>query len=155
MNTSCRSPSRIALSELKGVADRGISTYPHAIKRVLDFLREKGAGGALASDIAFELNMYTGRVVQALRRLELDGEVFRRGRNWVSTDAILSARRDPKAVIARMKSELEKALFGDVGPPERVKVFLEEYHAARTLKLSEQEAWHFSLRRVLEEAGRV
>lgn len=121
-------------------------------RRVIGCLMEKGTNGARASDIASELGMNTNHVKHVLgRQLEPIGEVFKAGERWVATDAALNLKYDSRAVVERLKAELESTLFDGGKPPERIVAFLEEYRAARDLPspLSQEEAFKFAQRRAL------
>jgi len=96
--------------------------------------------------------MHANQVQHVLaRQLEPVGEVFQAGNKWIATDAVLVLKYDPKAVLDRMKRELENFVFEDGKPPDHIITFLEEYRAARDLPtpLSTVEAFHFAQGRAL------
>ena len=121
-------------------------------RRVLEELKQCGPGDASISKLAVNLDMHAIQVRHVLsRQLEPVGEAFQAGGKWIATDAVLVLKYDPKAVLERMKRELENFLFEDGKPPDHIIAFLEEYRAARNLPtpLSTIEAFRFARRRVL------
>lgn len=94
--------------------------------------------------------MHANQVQHVLaRQLEPVGEAFQAGGKWVATDAVLTLKYDPKAVLERLKNEVQRALFDGGNLPDHIKMFLEEFAAGKNLSLSTEDAVYFAERRVL------
>lgn len=144
------SPSKLTFPAFKRVA-KGLRPKLSYKERVLETLQGKGIDGASVNDLAFELNLLPNHIGNVLaKQLEPIGEAFRAGGKWIATDAAISLKTSPKLTLERLKNELERALFNDGGPSERIKDFLEEYHGARGLKLPPEQAFHFAQQRLLK-----
>lgn len=130
------------------VAPNRIKDLSRKGKLVLDHLRARGPDGAATNDLAVELNLMPNRVGHILGKLEPTGEVFKKGNMWVSTDAVIFAKLggDAKRELDRVRTILEKDLFGNGGLSDETKAFLEVYASGRNLPtpLTPDEALHFA-----------
>lgn len=115
-------------------------------KRVSDFIFQQHDKGASAQKVAANLELTHHRARQVFNRLLEAGEIFQKGKVYCSTAWFMAFKPEP--MIEKIKNEIERAVFKNNGMPPQVEALLEEYTAARALKLSKLEAWELAKRKM-------
>ena len=122
-------------------------------ERIIKWLGRNPAGGT-TMEISLATDLHPKRVVSLIRKgLEPKGEVFEAGGRWFSTSAVLPL---VKGLEAKLRCELEEAVFGKV-QPEWFREFLVQFAAGARIspQLSLDENLFLARKKVVEAFPRA
>lgn len=115
-------------------------------KRVSDFIFQQQGKGASIQKAAANLRITYDNAKRVFICLLKSGEIFKKGGVYCSTAWFIEF--DPKPTVDQVKEEILNAMFrNNGGPPAKIESFLEEYVAARGIKLTKAEAWELAKRK--------